>query len=59
MKKVLLMALVASAFIGCSTGELTIAKCDKYENGICINATTEKLKECKDPFEQDGKVYCH
>lgn len=58
MKKAILMALIASAFIGCSTGELTIAKCDKYENDVCVNAHMENLKECKEPFNNDGKVYC-
>jgi hypothetical protein len=59
MKKVVITALVALVFIGCSTGELTIASCEKYENGVCINAKSEVLKECKEPLNQDGKVYCH
>lgn len=61
MKRVLFLGLIASAlmFIGCSTGELTIAKCDKYENDMCINAHTEVVKECKEPLNQDGKIYCH
>ena len=58
MKKAILMALIASAFIGCSTGELTIAKCDKYENDVCVNAQTVKMHECKEPLNQDGKIYC-
>lgn len=57
--KNLITVVMITAFTGCSVGELTIASCEKYENGICVNAKTEKLKECKEPFEQDGKVYCH
>ena len=55
----LLFLISALLFAGCSTGELTIAKCDKYEDGICINASTETLKECKDPLIQGDKTYCH
>jgi hypothetical protein len=57
--KLLMLMVIPLMFIGCSTGGLTIAKCDKYENGICINASTEKLKECKEPLIQDGVTYCH
>lgn len=57
MKKLVLIGL-AILFSGCASTGLTIAKCDKYENGICVNAQSETLKECIEPLIQDGKTYC-
>lgn len=58
MKKLLLVFIVALGFAGCAGDSLTVAKCDKYENGVCINAQTVKMHECKEPLVQDGKTFC-
>lgn len=56
----LIGCLVAFVIAGCAGKEdLLVATCDKYENGVCVNAKTEALHECKDPFVQGDKTYCH
>ena len=57
MKKIMLIA-IAMLFMGC-VGKLEVATCEKYEDGKCINAKVETLKECKDPLIQGDKTYCH
>lgn len=56
--KLVLLAVLGLLFAGCAGDSLVVAKCDKYENGICINAQTVKMHECVEPLNQDGKIYC-
>lgn len=58
MKNILMIAIVALGLGGCASNGLTIAKCDKYENGNCINAQTIQMVECKNPLIQDDKTFC-
>lgn len=57
MKLALILA-GALLLAGCSTGELKIAKCDKFENDICINSVQTSVTECKNPQVIEGKTYC-
>jgi len=57
MKKVLLVAVIAGAFVGCAN-TMTISKCKSYKNGICVNSETKQVKECRNPVKIGNKTYC-
>jgi len=60
MRKILLSLSVLGlfAFTGCASNELTITKCKQYKDGICVVSKIEKVKQCKEPLDVNGKTYC-
>jgi hypothetical protein len=58
MKKLLLIGLLGSLFIGCTSKTLTITKCKSYKNGICVAKDVREVKLCSNPTKIDGKIYC-
>ena len=58
MKKLLLMVIMASAFIGCSQNSLQISSCKTYENDVCTVKKLETVELCAKPTVINGKTYC-
>jgi outer membrane lipoprotein SlyB len=57
-KTILISCIMVLSLAGCAGNSLTVAKCGSYVNGECINAQPVQMYECKEPLNQDGKIYC-